>query len=345
LNAATRQDAQGALTEAVGELKALLEAFSEVNQEFVTGTALGRDVTDQIDLRNGVLRQIADLVNIRTQVRADNDMVVFLSNGATLFETSTRSISFDGAAPLLPGQPGSVLRVDGIPQSDGESLGGRIGGLLVVRDEITLELGRQLDETARGLIVATSEADQSALPTGADQAGLFTYPGGPALPPAGSVAVGLASVITVNANVRQELGGSLERIRDGGISDPGDPRYVYNSSSLPGYNGRLNELIDRLSADQPFSSSIRISVASGGVMALATTSAGWLEEQRSTVSAESEQKKVLAEKAIGAWQSEVGVNLDDELAALMALERSYQASTRLITSINSMFDALLSAVR
>ncbi|MGE0768257.1 MAG: flagellar hook-associated protein FlgK [Hyphomicrobiaceae bacterium] len=345
LSASTRLDAQAALGQAVGELQSLVETFSGINREIVTGTALGRDVTDQIDQRNSIVRQIADLVNIRTQARSDSDMALYLANGSVLFETSARSISFDSGAVPLPGQVGSSLRIDGVPQSDGESLGGRIGGLLIVRDEVTLELDRQLDEVARGLIVATSEADQSTLPTGPDQAGLFTFPGGPALPPSGSIAVGLASLISVNANVRPELGGTIERIRDGGISDPLDPSYDYNAGDMPGYNGRLNQLIDRLSADQPFASSIGISVASGGVLALATSSAGWVEGQRSAGSADSEKKQVLAERAFGAWQSEVGVNLDDELTALMALERSYQASTRLISSVNSMFDALLSAVR
>ncbi|MGD9804076.1 MAG: flagellar hook-associated protein FlgK [Hyphomicrobiaceae bacterium] len=343
LSATVRQDAQSSLGQAVNELQSLVENFATVNREIVTGTALGRDITDQIDRRNGLVRQIADLVNIRTQVGTDNDMAIFLANGGTLFETAARTISFDSGATPLPGAPGSALLIDGVPQGDGGSLGGRIGGLLQVRDKVTLELDRQLDEIARGLIVATSEADQSASPSGADLAGLFTYSGGPGLPAAGTV--GLASVIRVNANADPELGGSLDRLRDGGISDTGDPRYVYNTNSLPGYSGRLNDLIDRLSADQPFSSSMGISVSSGGVMALASTSAGWLEGQRSTNRADSEQKKVLAEKAMGAWQSEVGVNLDDELTALMALERSYQASTRLISSVNSMFDALLSAVR
>jgi len=345
LTTSTRRVAQDTIETAVGDLQSLLGAFSDLNREIVTGTALGRDVTDQLDRRNSLLRGIADLVDIRTQERSDGDMAIFLANGTVLFETSARSISFDGNAALLPGQPGSALRIDGVPQTDGESLGGKIGGLLVVRDELTLELGSQLDEIARGLIVATSESDQSASPSGPAQAGLFTYPGGPGLPASGSVAVGLASSISVNANANPALGGALERIRDGGISDPGDPRYVYNAGSLPGYAGRLNELIDGLSADQPFASSVSVSVTNGGVLAFATASAGWLEGERSTSSADSEQKRLLADKAAGAWQSEAGVNLDDELSALMALERSYQASTRLISAVNSMFDALLSAVR
>jgi flagellar hook-associated protein 1 FlgK len=345
LTASTRVAAQDSIGQAVGDLQSLLDAFSEVNREIVTGTALGNDVTDQIDRRNGVLRQISDLVNIKTQERSGNDVAIFLANGTVLFETSARSIAFDSGSALLPGEPGPALRIDGVPQTDGASLGGRIGGLLVVRDEITLELGGQLDEIARGLIVATRETDQSATPSNPDQAGLFTYAGGPGLPATGTVATGLASMISVNVNVRPELGGALERIRDGGISDPGNSSYTYNTGALPGFSGRLNELINNLSADQPFASSIAISVATGGVLAFATTSAGWLEGERSSSDAASEQSKVIAEKATSAWQSEVGVNLDDELTALMALERSFQASTRLISSVNTMFDALLSAVR
>jgi len=345
LTASTRTAAQDSIEQAVGELQSLLDTFSEVNSEIVTGTALGNDVTDQIDRRNAVLRQISDLVGIKTQERSGNDVAIFLANGTVLFETSARSIAFDSSSALVPGEPGPALRVDGVPQTDGSILGGRIGGLLMVRDEVTLQLGSQLDEIARGLIVASRETDQSAAPSGPDQAGLFTYSGGPGLPASNTVTAGLASMISVNANVRPELGGTLERIRDGGISDPGDPSYTYNTDALPGFSGRLNELIDNLSADQPFASSIAISVATGGVLALATTSAGWLEGQRSSGDAVNEQNKVIAEKATSAWQSEVGVNLDDELTALMALERSFQASTRLISSVNTMFDALLSAVR
>lgn len=340
----TRQSAQDGIASSVNDLQSLLDSFSEVNSEIVTGTALGRDVTDELDRRNALLSQISSLVDIKTQGRSDNDMAIFLANGTVLFETSARSISFDAGAALLPGQTGAALIVDGVPQTDGKELGGKIGGLVVARDEITLELGAQLDEIARGLIVATSESDQSALPTGAEQAGLFTWSGGPGLPASGAVTAGLASMITVNANADPSRGGDLERIRDGGISDPGDTRYVYNSEAVAGYTDRLNELIGNLSESQPFASSIAISVTTGGVLALATTSAGWLEGERSAASGADEKNQVLATKAISAWQSEVGVNLDDELASLMTLERSYQASSRLISAVNSMFDALLSAV-
>ena len=53
--------------------------------------------------------------------------------------------------------------------------------------------------------------------------------------------------------------------------------------------------------------------------------------------------QVISQQALTAWQDSVSINLDDELTSLIALERSYQASSRLITTVNSMFDALLGA--
>jgi len=216
---------------------------------------------------------------------------------------------------------------------------------MIARDNELFKLGRQLDEIARGLIVSTAESDQSSAATLPDLAGLLTYGGGPALPPSGVVVDGLAGSIRVNANADPARGGALNRIRDGGISDPGAPGYNYNGTSGLAFNGRLIELIDSLASTQQFDPATGLASSPGGVQQYASTSAGWLNEQRRTSSEVDENQAVLADRALGAWQSRVGVNLDTELAALIALERSYQASTRLISSVNSMFDSLLDATR
>jgi flagellar hook-associated protein 1 FlgK len=39
-----------------------------------------------------------------------------------------------------------------------------------------------------------------------------------------------------------------------------------------------------------------------------------------------------------------GVNIDTEMALLLDLEHSYQASSRVLTTVNSMLDDLLAAV-
>jgi flagellar hook-associated protein 1 FlgK len=321
----------------------MLGEFERVNSSIVSGTILGRDVTDDIDRRNMLLRDLSGLIDIQATTRTNNDMVLFAANGTTLFETVPRAISFENT-PLSPGQPGGRLTIDGVPFSGAAAsqLGGKIGGLLQVRDDIALTFGRQIDEVARGLIVAFSETDQSAVPVAPDIAGLFTYAGGPGLPPDGLVANGLAMTIRVNPNADPAQGGALARIRDGGIGAPGNPSYVYNTDGTSGFSDRLRDLAEKMSQAQTFDPAAGLS-GSTSVLGLASTSAGWLEGQRSTTHAQLEDRQVLGERALSAWQGQVGVNLDEEMTTLMALERSYQASARLIATVDQMFDSLFLA--
>ncbi|MGP1667065.1 MAG: flagellar basal body rod C-terminal domain-containing protein, partial [Rhodanobacter sp.] len=50
-------------------------------------------------------------------------------------------------------------------------------------------------------------------------------------------------------------------------------------------------------------------------------------------------------QAMGAQQSVSGVNLDEEAANLVRFQQAYQASAQVITTANTMFNALLGAVR
>ena len=339
-----RVQANTEISDGVAQLKKLLSDFQSVNAAIVSAPSPGTDITDQLDRRNGLLRDIAELVDVRPVVRAGNDMVLYLGNGATLFETTPRDVSFAPGSPVVWGQPGAALRIDGVPMTAGSDVGGKLGGLLRIRDEISVQFGRQADEVARGLIAATAETDQSAVPALPAVAGLLTYAGGPGIPPAGILSDGLAASIRVNANVDPSAGGDLARLRDGGIGDPGDPSYIYNVAGSLGFGSRLRDLADALSSTQPFDASAGLAVPDGGVLAYASSSAGWLEGERSARSSDLENSKVLNDRAVGAWQNRVGINVDDEMAKLIALQQSYQASSRLITAVNTMMDSLLRAI-
>lgn len=338
-----RNDADVAIGEAAVQLESLLAKFELLNNEVVNGTNAGRDVTDANDTRNAVLREISELIGVRATVRGSNDIVLFAANGATLFETVPRQITFSVTAPLAPGQNGSRFSIDGVPFSVDEAgkLSGRIGGLMQVRDSTATTLNRQLDELARGLITVFAEHDQSALPTLPDMPGLFTFNGG-FVPPAGTVVDGLAALLRVNANVDPQQGGVATRLRDGGISDPGNPSYIYNATGVAGYSERLMGLQAGLSGSMAFDPAAGLS-DTANLRSFASQSAGWLSELRQAQTEKFDDKQVLGQRALASWQDSIGINLDDELTALIALERSYQASSRLINSVNGMFDALLSA--
>src|SRR5690606_10540936 len=142
-----RKEANTDLAVATTELGTLLKGFEDANNKIVSGTIVGRDVTDQIDRRTGLLREISGLIDISTTTRSNNDMVLFTASGTTLFETVPRAISFENA-PLSPGQPGGLLTIDGVPYSGAAAtkLGGKVGGLLQIRDDVTISYGRQIDE-------------------------------------------------------------------------------------------------------------------------------------------------------------------------------------------------------
>lgn len=341
--AGVRSQAQLDLRDGVKRLNGLLDELRLANHQIKSGTVLGRDTTDLSDRRNAIVRDVAELVDVRVSVRADNEMVLFLASGAVLLETSPRAVILEGLAPPAVGQPGPGLSVDGWPVEAGGTLGGRLGGLMRLRDELSLTFGRQIDEIARGLIVATAESDQSPTPTKPDLAGLFTFAGGPGLPPSSVLADGIAASIRINPSVDPAQGGDIARLRDGGIADPGDPAYVYNLTGGAGFGDRLLDLVDRLSAAQTFDAGAGLGSGSTGLIAFAGESAGWLEQQRASTQSRFEDAQVLAERSLATWQNRVGINIDDEMTTLIALERSYQASSRLITSVNSMFDALLRA--
>ncbi|OJU32672.1 MAG: hypothetical protein BGN89_12930, partial [Alphaproteobacteria bacterium 64-6] len=253
LVAQVRKEANTDLAEATRQLGSLLKDFEDTNNAIVSGTVIGRDVTDQIDRRNMLLREISGLIDIHPTTRSNNDMVLFTANGTTLFETVPRAITFDNA-PLSPGQPGGLLTIDGVPYSGAAAtrIGGKIGGLLQIRDDVSISFGRQIDEIARGLITAFAESDQSGTPTLPSIAGLFTWAGGPALPAGGTVLDGIAMSIQVNPNADPSQGGVLARIRDGGIGDPSEPDYVYNAGGGAGFSQRLRDLAAAMSETQAF---------------------------------------------------------------------------------------------
>jgi flagellar hook-associated protein 1 FlgK len=64
---------------------------------------------------------------------------------------------------------------------------------------------------------------------------------------------------------------------------------------------------------------------------------------RKNTTADADYKNALLQRSSEALSNATGVNLDEEMTLLLELERSYQASTRLITTIDNMLGSLLQA--
>ncbi len=338
-----RNEADAAMATSVGHLNDLLSDFESLNQTVVARTKLGEDVTDALDRRDALLNQISQEIGISVVSRSDNDLAIYTDSGVTLFDVQARSVSFAASSSLGPGATGNAVIVDGVPVTGANATmpisSGNLSGLATLRDVTAPTYQAQLDELARGLVESFSESDQSG-GGGVDLAGLLTWSGGPAIPAGGTLSSGIAGSIRVNSAVVPAQGGSIDLLRDGGINGAS---YRYNTTLAGGFSDRLSGLVDALSTARSFDGSANLG-ASMSILDFGPASIGWLEDARQTASDAADYQGTLLTQVATAFSNAAGVNLDDEYALQLQLEQSYQASSKLITLVNAMYQTLLDMV-
>ncbi|WP_112664671.1 flagellar hook-associated protein FlgK [Microvirga flavescens] len=341
-----RAEADAGIADSVANINDLLSRLATVNQTVVKGTASGIDVSDALDTRDNILAKLSEEMGITVVTRENNDVAVYTDSGVTLFERTPRTVTFNATATYSASTVGAAVYIDGV-QVTGQGAPmplheGRITGLATLRDDVATTYQSQLDEIARGLIEAFAESDQSAVPALPNVAGLFTYSGGPGLP-AGPALQGLAGSLNVNALVDPAQGGTLELLRDGGINGAA---YDYNPGAAgtnAAFSDRLYELADKLAADRAFNPALGLG-ATASLTGFAASSASWLEAGRKNTSSELGYRTTLLGHASEALSNATGVNMDDETALMLQLEKSYSASAKLISIIDEMLKTLLNAV-
>lgn len=330
-----RNDADREIADSVANINDLLAKFEKANQDVVGGTRMGRDVSDYLDQRDALLKQLSGEIGITTMMRGDNDMVIFAENGVTLFETTARKVTFEQSAVLTPGVAGKAVTVDGVPLShdtfDQPFGTGRLSGLLQLRDQM------QLDEIARGLVTVFAESDQTG--SSPDQTGLFSWSGSPPLPGA-DLSAGIAGTIEVSVPFIASEGGSALLLRDGGANGA---NYKYNVQGAAGFSDRLRALNEAFSEPMVFDAAAGIS-SSSSLIGYSASSLGWLEGKRQKANSEFTYNGTVASQADFALSNATGVDIDTEMALLLDLEHSYQASSRVLTTVSAMLDDLLNAV-
>ena len=339
-----RNESETGIQASVDRINSLLAQFKTTNDTIVKGTIMGSDVTAYLDQRDEILANLSNELGIRTVTRGNNDMAIYTDGGVTLFDRSPRSVEFQRTVNLTPGLPGNAVVIDGVPVTGANATmplqTGRLVGLVEARDDISLTYQAQLDEMARVLITAFAESDQSG-GSAPDLVGLFTWSGAPAIPPGGTLVSGLAGSIRVNPIVDPDQGGNAVLLRDGGINGAA---YGYNASGEASFTDRIDELIGNMSVTYAFDPAAKL--AAGATMTtFAGSSAAWLQEARKVADDGYSYQSTLLQRSYESFSNLTGVNLEEELALMLDLERSFQTSSKLIGVIDSMYTSLLAAIR
>jgi len=98
-----------------------------------------------------------------------------------------------------------------------------------------------------------------------------------------------------------------------------------------------------LNTGQTFDASTQLP-ASSSVMDYAKNSVSWLEALRQSATAEADYRSTVAQRATTSLSQATGVNLDEEMTNLLDLERTFQASSRLINTVNEMLSTLIQSL-
>jgi flagellar hook-associated protein 1 FlgK len=330
------------IANSVDDLNSLLSEFHEANKQVVAGTRAGRDVSEALDKRDALLKKISEQLPVSTITRGDSDMVVMTKDGTMLYEAVPRTVSFQPLSGYAAGMPGNAVYVDGVSIASGSGANtdasGKIAGLMQLRDSVAPTMQSQLDEIARGLVTAFAETDPAGVQP--NRAGLFTWSGAPAIPPAGTLIDGLAGSIGINAAFDSTLGGDPVKLRDGGANGAA---YVWNSGGAASYSQLLISYGDRLDAPMAFDPSTALG-ANATISGYSASSVGWLESMRQGAASAADTKSALMVHTAEALSNDTGVNIDQEMSLLLDLEHSYEASARLMKAVDEMLSSLIAAV-
>jgi flagellar hook-associated protein 1 len=340
-----REQADQDMASSVSTINSLLNQFTAANNAVVTGLQTGANVSSAEDTRDSIVTQLAQQIGVSTTTAANGSESIYTDSGVTLFQDTPRTVSFTPTPTLVDGASGNAVTVDGVPITGANSpmpiQSGALAGYAALRDTIAPEYQAQLDQIAGGLINAFAESDQSATPTQPSLPGLFTTPGATSLPSM-SATTGLAAAIEVNPNADPSQGGNPTLVRDGGIADPGNSAYTYNTTGSASYTGRIQQLIGQISATQSFDPSAGLG-SSSSLADYANASVSWLQGENQQASDASSYQNALVTQATSALSNATGVNLDTEMTNMLNLENTYASTAKLLTTVNSMFSALLQA--
>ncbi|MBL9051011.1 MAG: flagellar hook-associated protein FlgK [Tabrizicola sp.] len=332
---AARATADRRIADEVGKLNSTLSQLHELNVELRSFTGAGRDVSALLDERQRLVDQISEIVPVREIPRDLNQIALFTTGGAPLLEGSASVIGFSATHTITPDMTQALgglsgITINGRPYDTAGSaspiLGGTLGALFALRDDMAVTAQGKLDAAARDLVerFSASGLDPSLAP-GAP--GLFTDQGAAFLP---VNEVGLAGRLALNAAADPAQGGAIYRLRDGlGAMTEGPP----------GQGALLAALHGALASARPLSSA----GFTAGNRSFATLTADLMSDASAgRLSAQSEQSFAAAKlTALADLEAQNGIDTDREMQELLVIEKNYAANAKVIQAVADMIDTLI----
>ncbi len=296
----------GSVPTAVQDINNLAAQLQTLNRRIVEAQRMNTSTADLMDQRDEVIRQISEKVNI--SVSADYTVTI---GGEVLVSgdgTTLNDLQVTAASPI-------TLQLNGVDVTS-QITGGRLGAWLNVAT-YTDTLHTRLDTMASELITAVNTLHTAGYDLNGDE-GLEFFTG----TTSADITVNPALYNPANSLLSHpELVAAAATRVGPGDPNPGDGANALAIADLTG------ALIPGLN-NQTFNSYFTTITANLG------TAIQDAEEQYNT-----------AETVVNALtttiQSETGVNLDEEMMDMIAAQRAFQSSARMLTTVDELIQTIL----
>ncbi len=210
-----RRDAQDEIVDVVNTINAASEQIALLNTQIKNAVSVGRSSADLEDKRDEALKQLSEQLKITYFRRGDGVIVVQSSTGVELASEKASPLSFTPTAITASATyPTSLAGIYANGDSNDVSsfdiaatnLGGKLGGLLELRDETLVQYQGQIDELAHKLAMRFDAQGLRLFTDAAGNVPADTPPNPGTLPsPTPVEYVGFATGIQVNQAIIDDI--------------------------------------------------------------------------------------------------------------------------------------------
>lgn len=313
------------LSTSVDQANSLMAQIHQINTDIVSLSTQGSAANEVADKRDGLIRQLNELVGVKTVSRPDGRIAVFTQSGLALVDSEPAKFTFDGSNI-------SIATGNNVQTVSEHLKQGKIGALITMRKdgstsdpptpasadpaaEVIRKLRSQLDALADAFVAKSKAGEPTSFADAYDTATPVAD---------GELATGFfRGTDRFTLAVNPDLLNDSKKIKQ---------------SSIAGVVAAVNSAGRTLTAD---GLKVEDGTYSSMTNALTGTWTAAAKAVKSTADSENNTKSLLEER----YHGNVGVNVDEEIALLQQLQTSYAASARVMQVTNSMFDALESILR
>lgn len=157
-----RGDVESEVGYSVDKINSLLERIHDLNGTVATATGLGKNVGGAADQRMNAIEELSSLISVNVREQPDGRVSIETANGAVLLDKKLRQLSyphteFGASQPTYPNieirfaeDSGAMGAATG-EKLDSAAVGGKLGGLLDLRDRALPAFSEQMGVLFSGL--------------------------------------------------------------------------------------------------------------------------------------------------------------------------------------------------